>query len=319
MNAVATRRIFISHTKQESPIALLLKDWIDRHYGAAVESFVSESDIRAGDQWLQAVEEAVRGANLVIVLCSPVSIRKTWVIFEAGAAWGRNVRLLPVCHSGLTVTDLPSPLSAFQALNLNSTDFAARLAASLTNLVGLSPQNPISAGTIANLDTTVLSARQRANRFDVFLSAPMSSLEGSKYRQFRKSIDSVLEVLDSCPGLSRYYFAGREFGDVKQFDDRLVGPKRDLRALANSDRYLMILPKKLVSSALVEAGFALALGVPAVLFVRRREDLPYALQEIGQLSENTTVMGFRDAKDIVKRLTGHGAELWSGAWGRAYV
>ncbi len=314
------RKVFISHTSQEAPLALLLKGWIDSHFSGEVETFVSKSDITAGAQWLQAVESAIRDASLVVVLCSPLSVRKTWVIFEAGGAWGRNVRLLPVCHSGLAVADLPSPLSAFQGLGVANPDFGTQLVRTMREVLGVAPSMPANDDELVEkVQRTLEGARQDANRFDVFLSAPMSSLRGLRYRGFRKSLNIIIEMLEKNPSLSRFYFAGRSFGDIREFDDSLVGAKRDMRALASSDRFLMILPEKLATSSFVEAGFALALGLPAVLFVRDTEDLPYALQNIGQLSEHTNVHKFNKTSEISYHVGQYGADLWPTTWGRTYV
>lgn len=320
MAELELKRVFISHTKNESAVALSLKKWMDERFRGTVETFVSESDITAGKQWLQVVEEAMTSANLVIVLCSPVSVRKTWVIFEAGAAWGQaNVGLLPICHSGLLVSNLPSPLSSFQSLQLENADFAARFDSSLTEMLALDSQRSPEIAAFPHVKETLLRAREGANRFDVFVSAPMSSLKGSKYRKFRSSLDDALSALAEKSDLSRYYFAGDMFGDISDFDDKLVGTERDLRALGNSDRFLLILPEKLASSSLVEAGFALALGIPSVLFVTNRDHLPWALQEIGQLSESTKVGEYNKPSDIAHRISSHGPELWPTKWGRTYV
>ncbi len=259
-------------------------------------------------------------ANLVIVLCSPVSVRKTWVVFEAGAAWGQaNVGLLPICHSGLLVPNLPSPLSSFQSLQLESADFAARFERSLTEMLDVNVQQSAERVAFPPINETLLRAREGANRFDVFVSVPMSSFKGSRYRKFRNSLDEVLSALGEKSDLSRYYFAGETFGDITDFDDKLVGTERDLKALGNSDRYLLILPEKLASSSLVEAGFALALGIPSVLFATNRDDLPWALQDIGQLSESTKVSEYKKPSDIAHRIASHGSELWPTKWGRTYV
>lgn len=47
----------------------------------------------------------------MLILCSPTSIRRPWINFEAGAAWMRKIPLIPMCHAGLTPSDLPAPLS----------------------------------------------------------------------------------------------------------------------------------------------------------------------------------------------------------------
>ena len=319
MASSIVKRVFISHTGREASIALLLKEWINMNFYPTVEAFVSRSDISAGTQWLRAVEKALRSADLVLALCSPKSIRKTWLLFETGGAWGRSVPVLPICLSGLDVSDLPSPLNAFEGISTSTPDFAARLAAGIQQCLSFTTSDIDTQLLMEDLPTVIRATRITAGNFDVFVSVPMSSLNSSTYQGFRKSLEVILDALSSSPNLSRFYFAGKAHGDVEDFDEKHVGAKRDFEALANSDRYLMILPEKLPSSVLVEAGFALALGTPSLLCVPHRDYLPYALQEIGQLALNVNVIPFERLVDLSAKIKRYGSNLWPQAWGWTYV
>lgn len=113
-------RLFISHVTEEADVAVALQRRL-RETVPGVDPFVSSTDIGAGQAWLAEVSEAVEDAAMMIVLCSPRSVDRTWVNFEAGAGFGRQVEVVPVCHGGLRAADLPLPLSIF-----NVVDIAAR-------------------------------------------------------------------------------------------------------------------------------------------------------------------------------------------------
>ena len=40
---------------------------------------------------------------------------RPWVNIELGAAWIKRVPIIPLCHSGLTPSDLPWPFADFHA------------------------------------------------------------------------------------------------------------------------------------------------------------------------------------------------------------
>ncbi|MBX3575597.1 MAG: toll/interleukin-1 receptor domain-containing protein [Rhizobiaceae bacterium] len=312
---MAPKQIFISHTKQEAAIALILKRFIDTQFAENVGTFVSATDIAGGVQWLRAVEAALRGADLVIVLCSPRSVRKPWVLFEAGGAWARERPLLPICHSGLAVSDLISPLSSFQAISLDAADFAPRFYRSIGEMISI--PMPRAAHELAALSASVKAEAQAvAAHHNVFVSAPMSSL--ANYASFRKSLQPALDSLRRHDALANYYFSGVGFAKPSQFDEQTVGMQRDFNALANSDRYMLVLPEKIASGVLVEAGFALAKGIPSVLFVTDPDHLPYALREIGQISTSTRIVRFKTIKDIATVIERNGPALWPYNWGKAY-
>src|SRR6185295_1789389 len=85
-------------------------------------------DLSPADRWQHKINQALGGSRLLLVLCSPASLRKaSWISFETGFACGREVPVIPILHSGLAVGNLPSFLSEFQSLSLEAEDFGERL------------------------------------------------------------------------------------------------------------------------------------------------------------------------------------------------
>jgi hypothetical protein len=76
-----------------------------------------QTTIRAGSKWLDEVDKALKGADVLIVLASAESVGRPWVNFEAGAVWLRGIPVIPVCHSGMTPERLPVPLSMLQSVD----------------------------------------------------------------------------------------------------------------------------------------------------------------------------------------------------------
>jgi hypothetical protein len=126
-------KIFLSHIHEEAPLALVIKDWIESSFSGLSHVFVSSDikDLPAGLRWLNEISDALDESHSYIVLCSPHSIRRPWINFETGCAWIKDVPVLPICHSGLNKSDLPKPLSEFQALEISSDKFINDLLSSL--------------------------------------------------------------------------------------------------------------------------------------------------------------------------------------------
>jgi hypothetical protein len=59
------------------------------------------------------------------------------VNFEAGAAWLRDVPIIPVCHTDLTPGDLPLPLKLLEAVEANQPNDIERLYVRLAKIVGV--------------------------------------------------------------------------------------------------------------------------------------------------------------------------------------
>lgn len=133
-------KVFISHSTEEANLASVLKDWIESAFIDQVEVFVSSEDvdILAGEQWFQRVEEALADTNVLLIICSPESVYKAWINFEAGAGWLKGVPVIPICHSGMQKGTLPVPLSFFQALNLEDDAFVEKIMSALAKHFGFS-------------------------------------------------------------------------------------------------------------------------------------------------------------------------------------
>ena len=114
-------RIFISHIHEEASFALVLKDWVESTFAGQCDAFVSSDhdDLPAGVQWLEEIDNALGDSAAVITVCSPASIARPWINFEAGCAWIKRTPIIPICHSGLSRNALPQPLSRFQALDFS--------------------------------------------------------------------------------------------------------------------------------------------------------------------------------------------------------
>lgn len=121
--------IFLSHIHEESELAILIKNAIEDEFSGFVQVFVSSDggSIKAGDKFLNKIESALAECIGAIYLISPTSVKRNWVNFELGAVWIRNVLskssggqeipALPICHSGLTPSKLPSPLNNLNGIN----------------------------------------------------------------------------------------------------------------------------------------------------------------------------------------------------------
>ncbi|HEX8242377.1 MAG TPA: toll/interleukin-1 receptor domain-containing protein [Longimicrobium sp.] len=130
--------LFISHTRAEAGIAQVIKRWIGAVFAPGARTFVSSDpmDLPAGSDWLDLTRTALERCEVFVVICSPESVHRPWINFEAGCAWYKRIPIIPICHSGLAVDDLPVPLSRFQGLDAASPSFPTAFFAAL----GVEPQ-----------------------------------------------------------------------------------------------------------------------------------------------------------------------------------
>jgi hypothetical protein len=108
--------VFISHISPEKEIAIAFKELIEEAFLGLIDVFVSsdEHSVSLGQKWLDNITSALRTCSIEIILCSPVSVGRPWINFEAGAGWVRDIPVIPLCHSGISPSELPLPLNLLQ-------------------------------------------------------------------------------------------------------------------------------------------------------------------------------------------------------------
>ncbi|MFY1653999.1 hypothetical protein ACN27J_24330 [Solwaraspora sp. WMMB762] len=171
------------------------------------------------------------------------------------------------------------------------------------------PQHP---GGRSGHDLTAVTEEPEI-KYDIFISSPMSSLESIGYEKFRKDILRVMEAIETHCRL-RCYYSGKHRPTLEDFEATDVGLRNDMEAVRASRRFLMIFPESIVSSALVEAGMALALGKPAIYFTGRNVSLPFMLEGAANSTSRrlppTRQYRFSDIEQLIRQIKNNGRDIF---------
>jgi hypothetical protein len=121
------KKIFISHSGAD-------REWV-RDFAASLkahgsEVWLDEWQVRPGEPWQQALENGLRGSDIVAFIVTPDSIRRPNFLFEMGAAIGMGKRAVPIVAKDVPASDVPFLLRTRMALLKESPeDTAMRLLA----------------------------------------------------------------------------------------------------------------------------------------------------------------------------------------------
>jgi hypothetical protein len=120
--------IFISHTHGDQPLADALAALIEGLFGQDVKANYSSrkelnGGIAPGEDWFRWIVDQVREAEVALILLTPASIQKPWVLWEAGAVAGaafatsnEQSRVFPMTF-GVRGADVPTPFARTQLLS----------------------------------------------------------------------------------------------------------------------------------------------------------------------------------------------------------
>jgi tetratricopeptide (TPR) repeat protein len=122
------QEVFISLTAQDTPIAEALAEALQELFGETLQSHFSTSKqlgsgIGAGEIWFRWITERIEHCAAVLVLVTPASVNKPWILWEAGAVAGATFatsgqqlslsRVMPLIYQ-VPNEMVPSPLQASQ-------------------------------------------------------------------------------------------------------------------------------------------------------------------------------------------------------------
>ncbi|MFF8355859.1 TIR domain-containing protein [Streptomyces chartreusis] len=99
--------VFLSYSAQDALDARKL----EQDLALAGIDVWSDRKLKAGDQWEQVIAEALRSAEVILVLVSPASLRSQWVTREWQTALMSSKRVIPVLGGGVKIRDLPRDLA----------------------------------------------------------------------------------------------------------------------------------------------------------------------------------------------------------------
>lgn len=124
--------VFFSHSSKDKEILIKLKEMYCEKTGGAIDVFLSSDgqSIPLGRNWVYKVEEALKAAAIMIVFVTPAALRSHWLYFEAGFAYSKKIRVVPVGFLGVDLSQLRPPLSLLQGFNIANKD-------GLDNLIAL--------------------------------------------------------------------------------------------------------------------------------------------------------------------------------------
>lgn len=113
-------QVFVSHATADKWIATNFCEKID---ATGATSFRDDRDIDGGDSIPQSIRTEIQVSRELVVLLTPDSIERPWVLLEVGAAWGlrEDYRIVPVlCH--VTFDAIPDIIEGKKAFHINDFD-----------------------------------------------------------------------------------------------------------------------------------------------------------------------------------------------------
>ena len=118
--SVKPYRVFVSHATADKWLARVLCEKLE---ATGATTFRDDRDIQGGDDIPEEIRRQIKLSKEIVVLLTPESIDRRWVILEVGAAWGRSKRMRIVfIMYHVSVDPIPDMIKNKKAIPLNDFD-----------------------------------------------------------------------------------------------------------------------------------------------------------------------------------------------------
>lgn len=105
---------FVSYSRKDAPF---IKELTSRLHQAGLDTWVDSNRLKAGREWRDAIDDAIRGSDALIVVMTPNARKSEYVTYEWAFAYGIGLRIIPIL---LERTDLHPRLAVLQFVDFTS-------------------------------------------------------------------------------------------------------------------------------------------------------------------------------------------------------
>ncbi|MDD8025556.1 MAG: hypothetical protein PHI34_03500 [Acidobacteriota bacterium] len=147
--------------------------------------------------------------------------------------------------------------------------------------------------------------------FDVFLAAPMAAYkDNQEYQDGNKEARGLMSLIRQHCGLNRIFYSGEDVPSKEDFDPEDIAYIGNLEKIRKSKYFLLYYPRNIVSSVLIELGYAIAFNLPIIILTKSLEELPYLLKKLPQASPANKIYEFNNQRDIKNIISKHGKTIF---------
>jgi len=111
-------QVFLSHATVDKWVAKRMCEQIE---GTGANYFRDDRDIDGGDDISDEIKSAISRSEDFVVLLTPQSLNRQWVLIEMGAAWSFDKRIVVILYQ-IDADLIPKTFARRKAIQLNDFD-----------------------------------------------------------------------------------------------------------------------------------------------------------------------------------------------------
>ena len=314
-------------------IASQLKISIEHVFDHKITCFFSDKDISSGALWYKEIQNELQKSSMGIMCITKENVKAPWIFFFFFSLVGNDVRIVPLLINCDQKSLKETPINANQSVQFyNQEKFRAMLYDIRKEFKLYTHDSKEKLDPLFDNEYTQLRKRlkktldelKRKRFFNeksifpndvhtvtkdtIYISAPMDSLPEEEYAKQHEFLSELKTLLKENLGFKDVYCPALKVVPGKKFDGVTKSVKENFRNLRQIENLIVIYPKKLASSVLVEIGYCISLSKSTVIFYR--EGLPFMLRGAGEDIVHLHTRQFKEYDDILEQIEAEGKELF---------
>lgn len=196
-------KLFVSHSSGDSEIAERLVRLIEA--GLVVRggdircTSLSGYGLSGGDRTSDLIRSEIAAANVLLAILTKRGFASAWVLFEMGARWGQNKRIIPILGPGVSAGILRGPIVEFNALSCDDAGDLKQLLQDIAILGGFEHRTPPNyeeeLAAVLNLRNNLVGPVNREKVLGFFRQHPDVKVRpGTVASELRLQKDIVREI-----------------------------------------------------------------------------------------------------------------------------
>ncbi|ASK18077.1 toll/interleukin-1 receptor domain-containing protein [Halomonas sp. N3-2A] len=158
--------VFISHSSVDKDLIFQIKSLVRGRTSGTVDLFQSSDgeSIPFGNNWIHQVEENLNKSKIMFVFVSPRSAMSSWIYFEAGFAYSKGIKVIPIGIDGVDIGSLKPPLNLLQGFNVSSAEGLNNIIAVLNREFGCSYSESFSNSDYDRLSVFISNDKESSKK-----------------------------------------------------------------------------------------------------------------------------------------------------------
>lgn len=275
-------------------------------FGTGLTCFVSDLDIVSGTDWWNKIKKELKSSSIGIVCITKENLSAPWLYYESGAMIARGITVIPLLINCSNESLNGTPLTKNQSIDFYNLPQFIKMIKDIDRILGLGKINNqideklkeyyeqikkdlsntlklLKDLRIFNIEYTYPRNIKFLNVDTIYISVPMASISETEYEELRKNLFLLKDILNKI-GFKEIICPMLTIDNKSNFDGQTRAIKTNFTNMKKVDSMIVIYPRKLPSSVLVELGYGLALCKRMVIFYG--EELPYIVEKAGENIEH---------------------------------